>query len=76
MDYKKLLEAWVEKDLPLSQRVLYAYALDPTLTAVQLAEKLGTSHNTVVVARRRLVKAGHLLRENLGWRSWSYTPAM
>ena len=74
MEHKSLIQSWQESDrFTLWQRVLFCYTLDPTLTAEEVAEKLGTTTHTVLNARGRLVKDGLLDREQRGWRDWTFT---
>lgn len=76
MNYETVLTSWAANPaLSLTHRVLATYALDPSLTAEQVASKLDTTGKVVITLRSRLVKAGLLIREHHGWRSWTYTAA-
>ena len=77
MDYEQTLQRWVlgEGGFPISERIIFAYVLDPTLTASELAEKIGTSATTILKTRGRLVRLGRLVRTQHTWPDWSFTPA-
>lgn len=52
--------------------LLAAIAADPTATAAELAQRLELTKPTIESARKRLLRAGRIRGERLGFTTWRY----
>lgn len=67
--------AWLTSaDVAVGTKVLLAYCIDPTYTAYEVADMIGTTYNSVSCTRMALVKKGLLRRERISSTVCEYFP--